>query len=160
MEVDSLDKSFRMQVIFWLNLNNPIHEMLADYIADLKASRMFAPTIRDALLLVRDLRNGRLCELERQFPGVVEFIKANGADGGDNGDDGLARRIDMLESAVLAGRAEVLMKPLPEADAIIEGAADSAADSAADLIEVTANGKPSSEELGSLFMEERGNLFS
>ena len=157
MEVDSLDKSFRMQVIFWLNLNNPIHELLADYIADLKSSRMFAPTIRDALLLVRDLRNGRLCELERQFPGVVEFIKANG-DGG--GDDGLARRIDMLESAVLAGRAEVLMKPLPEADAIIEGAADSAADSAADLIEVTANGKPSSEELGSLFMEERGNLFS
>ena len=151
MEVDSLDKSFRMQVIFWLNLNNPIHELLADYIADLKASRMFAPTIRDALLLVRDLRNGRLCELERQFPGVVEFIKANG-DGG--GDDGLARRIDMLESAVLAGRAEVLMKPLPEADA--EGAVDSAAD----LIEVTANGKPSSEELGSLFMEERGNLFS
>jgi len=152
MEVNKLGKQFRKQEIFWLNLNNPIHELLADYIADLKASRMFAPTIRDALLLLRDLRNGRLCELERQFPGVVEYIKANGVDGTGGGDDGLERRVDMLESAVLAGRAEVLMKPLPEADAVIEGAVD--------LIEVTANGKPSSEELGSLFMEERGNLFS
>lgn len=79
-----MGKRWQLQIVFWLNLENDIQSMLADYIADLKEQRMFAPSMRSALLLLKDLRSGSICELKRQFPDVIEYIKSDSGDTGSN----------------------------------------------------------------------------
>ena len=65
-------QSFRKRVVVWLNLDKPQEANLLDYIEDLKVSRLFSRTIREGLLLIRDLRAGRLDILLDLFPWVEE----------------------------------------------------------------------------------------
>ena len=64
----------RVRVEFWLDLNKDGEAALAEDIAELKGDRAFAPTLRDGLRLVGDLRQGRLDELHRLFPWVIDRI--------------------------------------------------------------------------------------
>jgi hypothetical protein len=67
---------YRLKFNFWLNINDPIEEAIADTIEALKTNRLFTKTIRDGIRLVHDLRNGSLDMLFELFPYVKsEFLK-------------------------------------------------------------------------------------
>lgn len=68
--------SFRLQFKFWLDVERQEEEALAEYVHELKEKRMFASTIRDALRLIWDLRNGNLDILFILFPWVYSTIYA------------------------------------------------------------------------------------
>ena len=63
---------FRLGFKFWLNLENPQENELADEIENLKQKRTFARTIREGIRLICDLRRGRTEVLEELFPWVLE----------------------------------------------------------------------------------------
>ena len=66
---------FMLRREFWLNLNNPAEETLAEVIDVLKAQRLFAKTVRDGIRLICDLRRGSLDVLFELFPWVrAEFL--------------------------------------------------------------------------------------
>ncbi len=66
----------RQQYLFWLDMNKPDDVALADKIAELKAQRKFAKTIRDGIRLIQDLQAGRLDVLLSLFPSVTEHLKS------------------------------------------------------------------------------------
>lgn len=66
----------RLQFRFWLDVMRPAEEKLAEYVEELKHKRSFAQTIRDALNLIRDLRDGKLEWLLFLFPWVYQAIYA------------------------------------------------------------------------------------
>jgi hypothetical protein len=69
-------KRFMLKREFWLNLNNPAEEALAETIDALKEKRLFAETIRDGIRLICDLRRGELDVLFELFPWVrAEFLE-------------------------------------------------------------------------------------
>lgn len=69
-------KSFREGFKFWLDLNKQVEADLADAIFQLKRTRQFASTIRDALRLILTLRLGDVSVLEALFPGIVKQLVA------------------------------------------------------------------------------------
>lgn len=66
---------FRLRFTFWLDLNKPDENLIAEMVADLKASKLFAKTIRDGIRLICDLRAGRLGVLFELFPWVREEME-------------------------------------------------------------------------------------
>ncbi len=64
------NKRFRLRYVFWLDLNKPDEEIIADQIETLKSTRSFASTIRQGIRLITDLRAGRLDVLFELFPWV------------------------------------------------------------------------------------------
>lgn len=70
-------KRYRVQHKFWLNALNPIQNDLIAYCEELKSKAnefSFAETIRDGLLIIRDLRLGRLDVMKRLFPELYEKL--------------------------------------------------------------------------------------
>lgn len=61
-------KSYRLQFNFWLDMEKPAEEIIADMIEVLKNKRQFAKTIRDGIRLIVDLRNGNTSVLLELFP--------------------------------------------------------------------------------------------
>lgn len=68
-------KSFRLRFTFWLDLDKPEENELADYIDELKRQRKFVTTIKQGLRLIRDLRAGNTDVLLELFPLVVERLR-------------------------------------------------------------------------------------
>jgi hypothetical protein len=62
------NKGSRKSYTFSLNLDDKEHLALAEKIDNLKADRQFSPTVRDALRLILDLRDGNIDVLEEMFP--------------------------------------------------------------------------------------------
>ena len=67
---------YRLQQRFWLDITRPIENELVHYIDDLKQKRSFTSTIRDALHLIKDLRQGSIRILLLLFPWVWDQIEA------------------------------------------------------------------------------------
>jgi len=68
-------KPYRVQHKFWLDITKNQEDQLDHEIHELKKTRRFASTIRDAIRLILDLRQGRLDVLVELFPWVrVEFL--------------------------------------------------------------------------------------
>ncbi len=65
---------FRLRFTFWLDLNKPDENLIAEMIDDLKIGKLFAKTIRDGIRLIYDLRAGRLDTLFELFPWVQEAL--------------------------------------------------------------------------------------
>jgi hypothetical protein len=70
------DPTYRTQHRFWLDTNRQDERELAEYIVALKEKRTFISTLRDALRLIRDLRQGRVEVLLGLFPWVADYFKA------------------------------------------------------------------------------------
>lgn len=68
-------KSYRMMFRYWLDAAKDDELALADYCEDLKQTRSFTSTIRQALTLVRDLREGRLDSLFAMFPWILGWLE-------------------------------------------------------------------------------------
>lgn len=69
-------KSHRLQFRFWLDVMRDEEFSLAEYIENLKQTRRFAQTIRDALRLVQDLRAGRVDVLLSLFPWITDHFQS------------------------------------------------------------------------------------
>jgi len=67
---------YRIQKRFWLDITRPLENELVHYIDDLKKKRSFTSTIRDALRLIKDLRQGSIRVLLLLFPWVWDQIEA------------------------------------------------------------------------------------
>lgn len=68
--------SHRLRFNFWLDMNKPEEELIADKIEVLKNERSFTSVIRDGIRLICDLREGKLDVLFELFPWVrVEFLE-------------------------------------------------------------------------------------
>lgn len=65
-------KPFRMQFVFWLNVQNELEATIAEEIEALKQARSFVATVRDGIRLVQDLRRGNTTVLEELFPWIAE----------------------------------------------------------------------------------------
>ena len=59
---------FRLRFIFWLDMNKPDQQALAEEIETLKEKRSFAKTVRDGIRLVMSLRQRRTDVLFELFP--------------------------------------------------------------------------------------------
>jgi len=68
------ENRFRLQYKFWLDVNKPDEEALAELCQDLKRRGLYTKTIRDGISLVDDLRNGRLDVLFSLYPWVKELM--------------------------------------------------------------------------------------
>jgi len=69
-------KDHRLQYRFWLDVVRQDEYHLAEYVETLKERRSFAQTIRDALSLIQDLRQGSVRILLLLFPWVWDKIAA------------------------------------------------------------------------------------
>ena len=67
---------YRIQHRFWLDGNRSDERDLVEYIAVMKKKRTFASTIRDALRLIQDLRQGSVRVLLFLFPWVWDQIES------------------------------------------------------------------------------------
>jgi hypothetical protein len=78
---DTMTNRYRMAFTFWLEASKDEQVGLADQLEQLKAKRLFAPTIRAALSLYLDLMAGRTDELYRLFPGlkIASYASSGGA---------------------------------------------------------------------------------
>lgn len=61
-------RGFRLQYMFWLNLDKPDQASIAAIIEDLKEARSFAKTIRDGIRLITSLQRGDTSVLLELFP--------------------------------------------------------------------------------------------
>lgn len=99
---------FRLGFKFWLNIDNPQEQALANEIEELKESRSFTRSIRDGLRLICDLKKGRIEVLNELFPWVLEQSNnklALLATGGNfdnlNRDEALSIQLKRLETLIL-----------------------------------------------------------
>ena len=63
---------FRLGFKFWLDMNKPHDEAIAEHIEQLKSDRSFTQTVRDGIRLVIDLRAGKTDVLSELFGWVLE----------------------------------------------------------------------------------------
>jgi hypothetical protein len=66
------DKRYRVQMRFWLDAHNETDRAIGQWLERLKKQRQYAPTLRNALRLYRDLSRGRLDVLYELFPELWE----------------------------------------------------------------------------------------
>jgi hypothetical protein len=64
----------RIQFKFWLNIRNPFEGMLADDLALTKQARKYSETIRMAIWLYLDLKQGKTDVLAQLFPWVLATV--------------------------------------------------------------------------------------
>ena len=68
-------RDYRRQYRFWLDECIPAEAELGRYVAELTDQRQFAPTIRDGLRLIRELRQGDISFLFELFPHIMSVIE-------------------------------------------------------------------------------------
>lgn len=111
MAANASKDTHRLQFRFWLDVVREDEYSLAEYVDELKNKRNFAKTIRDALHLIRDLREGRVDWLLYLFPFVYQIIYAQAeADilarqqqqSSDGPQDLVIAELRRLESTILA----------------------------------------------------------
>ena len=87
------DKRYRVMHRFWLDITKDDEDALDEQIAELKQSRKWQTTARNALRLFFDLRAGRVDVLLELFPFVEKRIAAKS---GDNDSDELKQIKSLL----------------------------------------------------------------
>jgi len=68
--------SYRKRFPFWFDLHKPDELELAQYVVEQKSTRMYSATIRDAIRLIRDLRQRKFDVLFQLFPWIREWMDA------------------------------------------------------------------------------------
>ena len=67
-------KRDQRQQVFWLDRNKPAEVDVAREIKSLKKHRLYHQTIRDGIMLLKELRVGRLDMLYRLFPRLYDWL--------------------------------------------------------------------------------------
>jgi hypothetical protein len=92
---------FRLQYKFWLDVNNPQEQQLADQIEGLKQGRVFSQVVRDGIALIVDLWNGNIDVLLSLFPGIEEVFYKRFMDQKPTADYTLQEQLARLERLLL-----------------------------------------------------------
>ncbi|MBZ0300996.1 MAG: hypothetical protein K8J31_14710, partial [Anaerolineae bacterium] len=66
---------YRLKYEFWLEPGKPEHDSVADRIELLKSDRQFSSVIRDGIMIISELRQGRVALLLHLFPWIKEEIQ-------------------------------------------------------------------------------------
>lgn len=106
---------YRLRYTFWLDHADPDEVAVADTIEMLKNERSFASTVRDGIMLINELRQGKTDLLLKLFPWIVDALRPAAGESDGHSDD-LKREIQALREAVLAqgGGNGYLMSPPPK----------------------------------------------
>lgn len=88
----------RVRFSFWLEMDKVEHIVLGNWIDDLKRSRQFAPIIRTALSLFRELKLGDTAMLYELFPDIKPTPPVPSMPSPEN--EELKKRISILEGQV------------------------------------------------------------
>lgn len=91
---------YRLRYTFWLNHSDPGELAVADAIEILKNERSFASTVRDGIMLINELRQGKVDLLLKLFPWVVDALRPTHEATVDT--DDLKRELVALREAVIA----------------------------------------------------------
>lgn len=116
----------RKEVKFWFDLSKPEQNELASWLFSLKSARQFAPTIRAALTIWRELLMGQLDTLLTYFPFVSEALAVPQDDYTAHLEHELAdtrARLDYLEQLVSArvnAPASSTFAPIPAYEPVYE----------------------------------------
>lgn len=73
MQIEKL-KPRRIQFKFWLDANRDDERPIGEYLWQLRKDRKFSRTIRDAVSLLKSLREGRVDLLLKMFPNIEQEI--------------------------------------------------------------------------------------
>lgn len=110
------DNRFRLRYTFWLDHNNRDALAVADTIEALKNERSFTSVVRDGIMLVSELRQGKTDLLLKLFPWIQDALAP--APAGDTGGDDILRRIERrLDALELPAGNGYLMSPSPKRSA-------------------------------------------
>ena len=92
---------FRLQYMFWLDVNKPEQHDLAEMIDDLKQRKAFSGAVRDGLRLMVDLWHGNLDVLLALFPWIEEALYERFAAQQPAPDSALQAQLARLEMLLL-----------------------------------------------------------
>ena len=90
----------RIKFNFWLDKNKDDELLVAERIDELKKRRGFASVLRDGIMIVSELREGRVDLLLKLYPWVVDVIRSSVATQ-SVADDELRRQIADLKLMML-----------------------------------------------------------
>ena len=65
---------YRLKYVFWLEPDKREHEIVADQIERLKNERSFAGVVRDGIMIISELRQGKIDLLLKTFPWIADEI--------------------------------------------------------------------------------------
>ena len=113
----------RMIFKFWLDTDKPDESDLIGVIPEMKRRRLFTPTLRDGIRLIRDLRAGQVDVLTELFPWVLNNRDNGSGSEGQGGyvlpdgtDNALIAQIDRLENLIMQQvnvPAAAIVPPIP-----------------------------------------------
>ena len=92
--------SYRLMYRFWLDMEKPDEEFIADKIEWLKNTRQFTATIRNGIRLICDLKQGKYDVLFELFPHLKNQLNPN-PPAKSNGVGELKHEFDRLERLIL-----------------------------------------------------------
>ncbi len=114
-------KRCRIRFHFWLDINKADEAEVADTITELKRERAFSSAVRDGILLIAELRRGKVDKLFELYPWIQDAIgKPKGDTPGGSGDEItlLKERMHQLERLILAGNRPPEMVAQPALPAV------------------------------------------
>lgn len=88
---------YRLRYSFWINVLNPMEELVADEIERLKNKRAFASAVRDGIMLISELREGKIDLLLKLFPWIRDCFTPPPTDM-----DAMKEELSFLKALVLA----------------------------------------------------------
>lgn len=106
-------KRFRIRFVFWLDLQKPDENQIAEQIDTLKQERAFAKVVRDGIRLVSDLRKGKVDVLLELFPWIEDYFAYQKSMGGGSY-LALQEQLARLEQKLLQEGAKPIDRPGPE----------------------------------------------
>jgi len=105
---------FRLQYKFWLDMNKPDEEALAEVIDELKQDRTYTRVVRDGIRLVVDLWRGRVEVLLALFPWVEDYFYQRFKEQHVADNDAIAQQLQRLEKLLVAqGNQPIASGPKP-----------------------------------------------
>ena len=118
-------KRRRIRFHFWLDINKEHESEVADTIAELKRERAFTSALRDGILIIADLRRGKVDKLLEIYPWLKDAIgKPKGEPDSSGGDEiaMLKEKMYQLERLIIAGNQSPAMvaKTMQEPAFVIE----------------------------------------
>lgn len=139
-------RGFRGQFKFWLSANKPDELALGQELNALKSVRKYTATIRDALRLFFDLKNGNTAVLGELFPGIIASLSTQQQRPASDDFDRLLHEIHGLKQHLSPAPMTPFTEPQRQRDDT-------------QLVTVGAGGKKSSQEIANNFLNGMSGFF-
>jgi hypothetical protein len=135
------DKRWRGQFRFWLDGYKENERELGEFLLKLKQQRNFAKFMRDAVRLLKDLREGNTAVLLEMFPHIQDALPAHVQIAPTTTSSAVKAQLDRLERLMLAQGNE----PINEVEITV--------------VDAPSNQRASANEIAQNMAMDMGNLF-